>query len=343
MSGAPLRLGVVGLGRGQLFTTLLGDPSRGGLVAVCDVDPERLDRAPPGAARYADYDAFLRHPMDAVIVCTPLPLHASQTIAALKSGHHVLCEVPAASTLAECEAIVRAVEESGRKYMLAENACFGELARAWSVAIDGGALGELVYGEAEYVHDARELSRAKDGAATWRATLPPIHYATHSLGPLLYLTGDRCTTATGLHSASKVGGEHGTLDLEVGLFRTERGALLKVLCGFAVERHPAFHWYVLYGTKGCLESARRFADAGGDAYASEVAGAMRLQPLPRDVRGVAEGRMLDAFVDCIVRDARPPIDVYDAMDYTAPGLCAHLSAERGGEPVAIPSFRRGPR
>jgi len=70
---------------------------------------------------------------------------------------------------------------------------------------------------------------------------------------------------------------------------------------------------------------------------------MRLQPLPRDVRGVAEGRMLDAFVDCIVRDARPPIDVYDAMDYTAPGLCAHLSAERGGEPVAIPSFRRGPR
>ena len=45
--------------------------------------------------------------------------------------------------------------------------------------------------------------------------------------------------------------------------------------------------------------------------------------------GVAEDRIVEGFVESILNDTKPPIDVYDAMDYTAPGICAHLSAEKG--------------
>ncbi len=339
-AASPIRFGVVGLGRGELFASLLARHDRATLAAVCDLDPGRAAHGLEGVARTTHFDELLRQDLDAVIIGTPLPLHAAQSIAAMRRGLHVLCEVPAAGTLEECAAVVRTVEETGVKYMLAENVCYGDLCLEWKGLIDAGAIGKLVYAEAEYVHDVRDLMRGADGGPTWRATLPPLHYATHSLGALLFLTGDRCTTATGLSASGGVA--PGSVGLEVGLFRTERGAVLKVLCGFSVERHPSFHWYVLYGTHGALESERKYDGVAGAGYAHEAApgGAMRVRPMAPYVRGAAERRMLDAFIDCIVRDTRPPIDVYDAMDYTAPGICAHRSAERGGEPVQIPSYRR---
>jgi hypothetical protein len=51
--------------------------------------------------------------------------------------------------------------------------------------------------------------------------------------------------------------------------------------------------------------------------------------------------MAQDFVRAVRSEIPVPIDVYDALDYTAPGLCAHLSAERGGAPVEIPDFRSG--
>ena len=92
-----------------------------------------------------------------------------------------------------------------------------------------------------------------DGALTWRASWPPIQYCTHSLGPLLFITDDRCVSATGLSSGSNVAPDIGAIDLEVGLFRTANGVTIKILCGFSIERHPAFHWYIIYGANGVLE------------------------------------------------------------------------------------------
>ncbi len=46
------------------------------------------------------------------------------------------------------------------------------------------------------------------------------------------------------------------------------------------------------------------------------------------------------FVDSILHDTRPPIDVYDAMDFTVPGLVSEQSIANGGMPVEVPDFRR---
>ena len=44
------------------------------------------------------------------------------------------------------------------------------------------------------------------------------------------------------------------------------------------------------------------------------------------------------FIDALVKNRKPAIDVYEAVAYTAPGIVAHQSALKGGERLKIPSF-----
>ena len=50
-----------------------------------------------------------------------------------------------------------------------------------------GLIGKVIYAESQYVHDLRFIMRDGDGERTWRADLPPIHYCTHEIGPMLAL------------------------------------------------------------------------------------------------------------------------------------------------------------
>ncbi len=350
-----LQVGVAGLRRGGALFRVFKNRKDAEVVAVCDQDGARAEafaREGGVGAHYDDYEKFLKHGMDAVVLATPLPLHATQGILALEAGRHVLSEVPAADSLEACGRIVQAVRRSGMKYMMAENSCYMAYLQSWKQMVADGRIGEVTYAEAEYIHNCRALMRAPDGGLTWRASMPPIFYCTHSLGPLLMLMEDRCVSATGLHTGCHVAPDLGAIDLEVGLFRTVKGRVIKILNGFSVAREPAFHYYVVYGSKGVLETGRPGDGEGTKAFFSDVPhlqGMVRL-PLttnhtgaPPEARagghGTTEFYMVEDFVRAIREDRTPPIDVYTAMDYSAPGLCAHLSAERGGVPVEVPDFR----
>jgi len=335
-----LKVGVVGLGRGRTYVDNFSKRESSQVVALCDMDANRLAQYTTAASKHTDYAEFLKQKLDVVVVCTPLPQHAEHTIAALESGAHVLCEVPAVNTLEECERVVRTVEKTGLKYMLAENSCYSDMNLAWKNTISAGNLGKIIYAEAEYVHDCRSIMRNADGSLTWRASMPPIYYCTHSLGPLLFLMEDRCVAATGLNTGCNIAPELGAIDLEVGLFQTERGAIVKLLCGFSIERHPSFHWFIVYGTKGALESQRRYKGSVS-GYAQEIVPnrEMTLHEIDSNAHGTAEYRIADGFIRSILNDTKPPIDVYEAMDYTAPGICAHLSSERKGAVVPVPNYR----
>ena len=93
------------------------------LVALCDTWEERLEQAGKqfGVATYTDYDEFLGHDLDAVILANYFHEHAPFAIKALNAGKHVMSETSACFTLAEGVALVRAVERSGKQYMFAEN------------------------------------------------------------------------------------------------------------------------------------------------------------------------------------------------------------------------------
>ena len=110
---APLRIGVVGLGRlGKRHAQNIAYRVRGAtLAAVCSPLDEELAwarSALPAPREYRDYAALLNdRDIDAVWLVTPSALHAQQIVDALHAGKHVFCEKPLSLDLAECERVLR--------------------------------------------------------------------------------------------------------------------------------------------------------------------------------------------------------------------------------------------
>ena len=236
------RVGVVGLRRGLGPARVFDLMPDCRVVAGCDISPAALEQFGalfPQAHLCSAYDEMLAQGLDIVFVASPVPLHCQHTVAALDAGCHVLQEVTLASTLEECRKLLAAVQAHPRqKFMLAENCCYWAHILSWREMWGQGLLGDFMYAEAEYIHDTRFLLREADGSITWRASMPPIHYCTHSLGPLLKVTGERCVAASGMSVTSGSGNlparvKSGT---EVAILQTASGGVIKILVAF---RHHA--------------------------------------------------------------------------------------------------------
>lgn len=359
-----LTVGVVGLRRGGSFVPVFNSHPDSEISWACDLNQER---AKSFADTHAianwtgDYEKLLASDVDAVVVATPAPLHAEMCISALEAGKHVLSEVPAVWTLDEARRLVAAVKQSGRKYMFAENMNYVAFLQSFDVMVKQGRIGEPYYAEAEYIHNCQSLMTGRDdgmtdgseSGPTWRASLPPIHYCTHSLGPLLQIMDDRIVSAVGMHTGPRIGASTGTIDMEVGIFKTAKGNVIKVTCGFYVAREPSFHYFSIYGTEGVLESPR----GGWDGFRANFHDIPNLQGmvqlplswahtnLPPEAHagghGTSEYLMIDDFVRAVLDDKTPAIDVYFGLDMTLPGICAHMSAENSSAPVAVPDPREG--
>jgi len=142
------------------------------------------------------------------------------------------------------------------------------------------------------------------------------------------------------------------LDMEVGLFQTRKGAVIKILRSQVANRHHEMIFYALYGTKGFVETGREGgwgATAGRAFFADEMTKAQGSQETdcptvdadapPEAVRrghGTSEYYMIRDFVRAIENGSQPPIDVVRAVDFTLPGICAHEAAMRGGTWVDVP-------
>lgn len=352
-----IKLGLAGIGRGGVITVLRSRPDVR-FAAVCDpaLDSDRRDDLL--AARFSGYEkdlegiypsfeAFLEHDLDVVFIATPAPLHAAQSIAAMRAGKDVICEVPAVMSLDEARELVRAVRETGRRYFFAENCCYWGFVEAWTQMIRQGRLGTPCYIEGEYVHDVRSLMKDGNGRHTWRAELNPIRYCTHETGPIFDMIADRGESVTAMVTPSLVEPEFPAPDAGVALVRTTRGAVIKLLCCLKNALGGSFHRYLVYGTKGVLET--KTTEPVTIAHFTDVAhlqgpvrlplGSARSDGRSSGGHGGADGAMLSAFLDAMIGNRPEPIDVYRGLDYSLPGLCAAMSAEMGGTPVPIPDPR----
>lgn len=351
-----LNVAICGLRRGASFARIfpLFDDCR--LSAVCDTNEallQRFARDVPEVLRFTHFEDLLNTRPDICVVASPIALHAEQSIAALQAGCHVLQEVFLAETLEQCRQLYEAVKAHPKQtFMLAENCCYWHFILEWKKKWREGLFGGLIHGEAEYIHDVRTLMTDERGGATWRATLPPIHYLTHSLGPLLWVSGARVERAVALATPSRLEPGRDHYDSEVALFQTDNGATLKVLTAFRVAREPAFHYYSLYGTRGCLESQRPPEALRTNAFFSEDNGVDMVQwPLGRNDpqapsgadsggHGTAEYYMIRDFLESVRRGRPSPIGIDAALEMSVPGLCAHQSALNNGHPVDIPTYWR---
>ncbi|MCJ7736900.1 MAG: Gfo/Idh/MocA family oxidoreductase [Anaerolineae bacterium] len=356
---ATYRVGLVGAQRGASLVTQFEVHPDTEITALCDLNETRLagaseDFKVPDSGLFTSYDEFLDAPIDVVVVGTPIQLHAEQAIKAMESGKHVLSEVTAAWTIEQCAQIVDAVRQTGQTYMLAENMCYVHYVRQWREWISQGRIGEIFYAEAEYIHDIRHLLwDDSSGEALWRLERPPIYYCSHSLGPLLMLMEDRVVRTTCAHAGYSTVPNRGPscLNMEVALFETQKGALIKLLRSQVAPREPGMHYYSLYGTKGFVENdhgngwyggkGKLFVEGEMDEF--EVIDCPNADPAAtqdqlRGGHGSCEYFLVQDFVRALQTNSRPPIDVIRGMDFTVPGICAHESAMNRGEWIDVPLF-----
>ena len=142
------------------------------LVAICDIDPARLEEAQSATnlggsgaldlskvRRYASYGALAkaeRGRIDMIDLCVPTYEHARLACRALRDGFHVLSEKPMALTLPQCDAMIAAAGESGRLHMVAQCLRFSPVYEALRAAVRDGRFGAL-----------RSLSLHRVGAMPW--------------------------------------------------------------------------------------------------------------------------------------------------------------------------------
>ena len=128
MSTPKIRIALAGLGFGAEFIPIYLAHPNAEIAAICQRNPAKLKEIGDRygiAKRYTSYEEMLRDPeIDAVHINTPIPDHGRQSIAALKAGKHVACTVPMATSIAECEEIVKLVKATGLKYMMMETVVY---------------------------------------------------------------------------------------------------------------------------------------------------------------------------------------------------------------------------
>jgi predicted dehydrogenase len=361
MSRRPICLGVVGVARG-LTVARNGSAAAGvELAALCDTWEKGLRRAAAqlGVAAYTDYDRFLEHDLDAVIVANWFHQHAPFAIRALEAGKHVLSETAACFTLAEGVELVRAVERSGLVYMLAENYPYMVFNQEMRRLFRAGGIGDFLYGEGEYVHpmSADYFNGITDHEDHWRNWLPATYYCTHSLAPVMCITDTRPVSATGFVIAYDHNDEQRRLTAarsdtaSMIVVRMDNGAPVKLLqYGLRGEGN----WVRIHGNRGLLENARtgdqnrvRLRKEPFDTPDGKLVDELYLPRFPHhheaaltSGHGGSDFFTVCDFAEAIRSDEPPYLDVYRAVAMSIVGPLAYRSALAGGVTVPVPDFRR---
>ena len=124
-----IKIGVLGGYRGTSMISYCKKADNAEIVAICDKSPEVLEAQKERAEGYDitfydNFDEFIEHDMDAVVLANYANEHAPFAIKAMKKGKHVFSEVLPVQTMKEAVELIEAVEETGMIYAYGENYCF---------------------------------------------------------------------------------------------------------------------------------------------------------------------------------------------------------------------------
>jgi predicted dehydrogenase len=374
VSTAPrkIRIGVVGGGFGTAFQW--HEHPDCVVQAVSDLREDRRKKLMKVYNCPTAYNSLeelvLARDIDAVAIFTDGPLHVQHVIEAMKNGKHAISAVPAAwGTIEQAELLLDTVRKYGLTYMMAETGHYQQSTISARTFYRQGKFGSLHYCEAEYQHPGLEALYFWNGKRTWRYGLAPMHYPTHTVSQLVSVTGERLTEVVchgwGNDDAILKDNPYGNpFWTESAMFRTNQG--------------HAFRGNIWW--KGAFRGCERAQWIGDQMsfYAphpnglgpiiirsterteTDDAGFVRKAPkfeqykqpqwwktdmLPEPLRHSSghEGShtfLTNEFIDALVHDRRPTVDVYEALAYTVPGIVAHQSALKKGELLKIPQYNR---
>lgn len=363
-----VRVAIVGLGFGAEFIPIYQRHPQAELIAVCQRSESKLNEVADHfgiANRYTSYDEMLKNgDIDAVHINTPIPDHAEQSIKALLAGKHVACTVPMATSIEDCHRIVAAQRQSGKHYMMMETAVFTREFYYVKELRDSGKLGRI-----QFMRGAHQQEMA--GWPGYWEGLPPMHYATHAVSPLLALADTEAESVVCLGSGrieERLSGKYGSpFAVESALFKLKDSPVaMEVTRSLFETAREYVESFDIYGDRMSFEwqqqeQERPVVFEGEAGKRVEVPDYAHL--LPEEIRmfttqGVYDGdnqhlsftqgsghggshpHLAHEFIISILEDRAPFPDVYTSANWTSAGLCAHESAMQGGVPVKLPNFRK---
>ena len=359
-----IKIGVLGGYRGTSMINYCKRADNAEVVAICDKSEEVLEYQRENlkgenVTFYECFDDFIKHDMDAVVLANYANEHAPFAIKALKRGLHVFSEVLPCQTMKEAVELIEAVEETGLVYAYGENYCYMPAPYEMKRLYKEGKIGEFEYGECEYIHNCSSIwhSITYGDKNHWRNNMYSTFYCTHSLGPIIHMTGLRPVSVVGFEGTKNErklqnGSKSGSFGIE--MVTLENGGIIKSIHGGLYKNSI---WYSAYGSKGRMECGRESAKDGHinkiyvdfDEYSGgyDTAKSESYEPV-RDMddkvsgfgHGGADFYSMYHFVEKILGNPNADtIDVYEALDMFLPGMFAFRSILGGNKSVDIPNLR----
>lgn len=367
-----INIAIIGLGFGAEFIPIYQKHPNANMYAICQRTQSKLDEVGDAFGiekRYTSYDELLKDPdVDAVHINTPIPDHASQSIKALKAGKHVACTVPMATTVEECEEIVKLTKETGLTYMMMETVVYAREFLYMKELYEKGELGKVQFLKASHQQDM-------DGWPNYWPGLPPMYYATHCVGPVLGLTRAEAEYVSCFGSGTIREELHKHYNSPYAVETTHikfrnsdlTGHIYRSLFDVARQYRESFE---VYGSKKAVEwpliegnpLVVHTAKKPEPEIPEEVECPDYAKLLPEEIQhfttkgvydedehqhlsftqgaghGGSHPHLVHAFLDALVKGEDPYPNAVQSANITCVGIIAHESAQKNGEVMKMPDF-----
>jgi predicted dehydrogenase len=368
MSGKTVNVAIIGLGFGAEFIPIYQKHPQANMYAVCQRNKDKMKKIADHFGiqqQYSSYDEVLKDPkVDFVHINSPIPDHAPMSKAALKAGKHVMCTVPMATTIEECQEICELVQSTGLKYMMAETVVYSREFLYIKDMYQKGELGKIQYMAASHPQDM-------DGWPDYWERMIPMHYATHVVSPCLGLVDGRAEYVSCFGSGTvrediqkKSGNKFSVESCHIKIQNSDVAChIWRFLYDTARQYRESFdvygtkqsfEWALVEGEEHVLHTAKKpkheipsrmkvpdFAHllpAPIREFTSTIQDAEHLSFIQGAGHGGSHPHLVNEFVSALVEDRDPRPNAVTSANWTCVGICAHQSAMKGGEIVRLPAF-----
>ena len=370
MSKKPINIAIIGLGFGAEFIPIYQKHPLANMYAICQRNIEKAEEIGKafGIEKvYTDYDELLKDPnIDAVHINTPIQNHAEQSIKALKAGKHVACTVPMATTVDECRQIVELTQQTGLTYMMMETVIYSREFLFVKEMYEKGELGKIQFLRASHQQEMAGWPGYWEG-------LPPMHYATHCVGPVLALPKGQAEYVSCFGSGKideelipKYGSPFAIETCHIKLKDSDLAAeVTRSLFNTARQYRESFD---VYGSKKSFEwtlvehedSVIHTGEVPERVKIPDYAHLLPAEIAPFTQQGVYDSddkkplsfiqgsghggshpHLVHEFVSALVQERSPYPNAAQSANITCVGILAHESAMEGGNIKYLPEFTLG--
>ena len=364
----PVNVAMVGLGFGAEFLPIYQAHPNANVAAICrrnEVELNKVGDALGIEKRYTKFEDVLADPtVDFVHINSPIDDHAWMSIEALKAGKHVMCTVPMATTIEECDQICNLVAETGLKYMMAETVVYSREYLYIKDLYARGELGKIQYMKASHPQDM-------DGWPAYWEEMIPMHYATHVVSPILGLVDGKAEYVSCFGSGTvrddireKSGSPFAVESCHIKIADSDVSAQIwRFLYDTARQYRESFdvygtkksfEWTLVEGDEHVLHTAKKaeheipervsvpdFAHllpAEIQKFTQTIEDADHLSFVQGGGHGGSHPHLVNEFISALLENRDPLPNAVTSANWTCVGICAHESALQGGQVVPLPAF-----